>query len=218
MNEPLVRVENLGKSFGEHGQFSLGRKQATVRAVDGVSFEIRSGETVTVLGKSGCGKSTLGRLLLRLIHPSDGKVFFEGADITSLSSRELRGMRRKAQIVFQDPYGSLSPRRSVADIVAEPLKGWSFASCATERNGGIAWLTSCIRSGCHRAIWTATRASFLGGSGSALASRGRFRLTRALSLPTSRSPRSTSLNSGPNREPAAGPPGAERILLSLHCP
>jgi oligopeptide/dipeptide ABC transporter ATP-binding protein len=138
VNEPLVRVENLGKSFGEHGRFSLGRKQATVRAVDGVSFEIRSGETVAVVGESGCGKSTLGRLLLRLIHPSDGKVFFEGADITSLSSRELRGMRRKAQIVFQDPYGSLSPRRSVADIVAEPLEVFRLVRDRKERRDRVA--------------------------------------------------------------------------------
>ena len=116
MTEPLVRAENLSKTFGGTSDVPFKRASNAVRAVDGVSFAIRHGETVAVVGESGCGKSTMGRLLLRLIDATEGRVFFEGTDINSLSRSQMRQMRRKAQMVFQDPYGSLSPRRSVADI------------------------------------------------------------------------------------------------------
>ena len=121
MTEPLLRVEGLGKTF-EPARSLLGARSAGVRAVDGVGFDLARGETLAVVGESGCGKSTLGRLLLRLIEPSEGKVFFEGRDLGSLSAREMRAVRARAQMVFQDPYGSLSPRRTVAQIVAEPLE------------------------------------------------------------------------------------------------
>jgi peptide/nickel transport system ATP-binding protein/oligopeptide transport system ATP-binding protein len=140
MTEALVRAENLGKTFGERGGFFLGRTTGGVRAVDGVSFEVGRGETVAVVGESGCGKSTLGRLLLRLIDASEGSVFFEGSDLNSLSRREMRAMRRKAQIVFQDPYGSLSPRRSVADIIAEPLEVFGLVRNRRERRDRVAEL------------------------------------------------------------------------------
>lgn len=126
MTGPLIRAENLGKTFGETRGFSFTRTSAGVRAVDGVSFSINHGETVAVVGESGCGKSTMGRLLLRLIDATEGAVFFEGTDINSLSRREMRRMRRKAQMVFQDPYGSLSPRRSIAQIIAEPLEAFGL--------------------------------------------------------------------------------------------
>ncbi|WP_431284578.1 ABC transporter ATP-binding protein [Humitalea sp. 24SJ18S-53] len=122
MTEPLLRAENLGKTFDGAARLPFLRAAAGVRAVDGVSFSIGYGETVAVVGESGCGKSTLGRLLLRLIEPSDGQVFFEGTAIGTLSHRALRDIRRHAQMVFQDPFGSLSPRRTVAQIVAEPLE------------------------------------------------------------------------------------------------
>jgi len=122
MTDPLLRVEALGKTFDAVGRLPFGRRTAGVRAVDDVSFTVTRGETLAVVGESGCGKSTLGRLLLRLIEPTDGRVFFEGRDLGTLSAGEMRGVRRHAQMVFQDPYGSLSPRRTVAQIVAEPLE------------------------------------------------------------------------------------------------
>ncbi len=120
--EPLLRVEGLGKTFEAASRLPFGARGAGVRAVDGVNFEVARGETLAVVGESGCGKSTLGRLLLRLIEPSEGQVIFEGRDLAALPARELRAMRARAQMVFQDPYGSLSPRRTVAQIVAEPLE------------------------------------------------------------------------------------------------
>jgi len=137
MSEPLLRTENLGKTFGERG-LVFGRAAEVVRAVDGVSFAVGYGETLAVVGESGCGKSTLGRLLLRLIEPSEGGVFFEGADVTALPRRALRDFRRRAQIVFQDPYGSLSPRRRVGDIVAEPLEVFGLVKGRRERRDRVA--------------------------------------------------------------------------------
>lgn len=140
MTEALIQVENLGKTFGGAGGFSLRPAGPGVRAVDGVSFSIGRGETVAVVGESGCGKSTMGRLLLRLIEPTDGRVLFEGTDITSLSAKEMRQMRRKAQMVFQDPYGSLSPRRRIVDIVAEPLEAFGLLRGSREKRERVAEL------------------------------------------------------------------------------
>ncbi len=125
MPEPLVRVVDLKKWFPVRMGFlaSLFKKrQLWVRAVDGVSFDIYRGEVLCLVGESGCGKTTTGRTILRLIEPTDGKVFFEGRNIFELSKEELRPLRRKMQMIFQDPYESLNPRQTVFDIVAEPLR------------------------------------------------------------------------------------------------
>jgi oligopeptide transport system ATP-binding protein len=114
MNEQLIKVENIKQHFHVHNTFSRG----VVKAVDGVSFSIKKGETLGLVGESGCGKTTLGRTILRLIEPTSGKIFYEGNDITSGNITEYR---KKMQIIFQDPYASLDPRMSVADIVGEPL-------------------------------------------------------------------------------------------------
>ena len=117
---PLLVVRDLVKHFPvRKGLFS--RVVAQVKAVDGVSFDVRAGETLGLVGESGCGKTTVGRSLLRLIEPTSGDVLFDGRNVAAAGRSELRRMRREMQIIFQDPYGSLNPRMSVADIVGEGL-------------------------------------------------------------------------------------------------
>ncbi|MFW5833816.1 MAG: ABC transporter ATP-binding protein, partial [Pseudomonadota bacterium] len=120
MTTPLVTVEGLDKSFGGAG-FPFARRQPIVRAVDGVSLTLFRGETLGLVGETGSGKSTLGRLVLRLLEPTAGRIAFDGRDITHLGRRELRSLRRRMQMVFQDPYGSLDPRMRVGAIIAEPM-------------------------------------------------------------------------------------------------
>lgn len=114
--EYLLEVNDLVKHF------PIENSDDVVRAVDGVSFNIFHGETLGLVGESGCGKSTVGRCLLRLHEPSSGEVLFEGRDLVGLNSREMQGLRREMQIIFQDPYASLNPRLSILSIVSEPLK------------------------------------------------------------------------------------------------
>jgi oligopeptide transport system ATP-binding protein len=119
-NNVLLRVDNLVKHFPiMRGIFQ--KQVGAVRAVDGVSFEVRRGETLGLVGESGCGKSTAGRSILQLYRPTSGSVNFDGADLTKLKGEELRKMRRKMQMIFQDPYASLNPRMTVGDIIREPL-------------------------------------------------------------------------------------------------
>lgn len=111
---PLLSVRELAKQFPALGG-------STIKAVDGVSFDIAAGETLALVGESGCGKSTTGRMLLRLTEPSAGRIEYDGVDLLGLGRRAMRQRRRELQIVFQDPYASLSPRMRVEDIIAEPL-------------------------------------------------------------------------------------------------
>ena len=117
---PLLQVERLAKVFSGRAGGLFGRT-SNVMAVDDVSFHIRAGDTLALVGESGCGKSTILRLLLHLLEPTSGCIRYEGRDLSGLSRRELRSLRRHFQMVFQDPYSSLSPRERVRDIVAEPL-------------------------------------------------------------------------------------------------
>jgi oligopeptide transport system ATP-binding protein len=121
MTETLLSVKNLKKHFAiSSGLFS--RTNDHVHAVDGVSFDIAKGETLGLVGESGCGKSTTGRCILRLIEPTSGEVWFQGADVTRLGTDALRQLRRDMQIIFQDPYASLNPRLTVGAIIGEALQ------------------------------------------------------------------------------------------------
>jgi len=119
-NGNLVEVKDLKKFFPVRASF-LSRTKTFVQAVAGVNLTIRSGETLGLVGESGCGKSTLGRLILRLEEPTEGHIFFEGEDITQYDSGRLRQLRRQMQIIFQDPYSSLNPRKTIGSIIEEPL-------------------------------------------------------------------------------------------------
>ena len=123
--EFVLRVENLKKYFPLRKGFletMLSREEATVKAVDGISFNVRKGEIIGLAGESGSGKTTTGRLLLRLTKPTGGSIFFEGKDIAKLDDHEIKSLRRNMQIIFQDPFESLDPRMTIKDIVAEPLQ------------------------------------------------------------------------------------------------
>lgn len=128
---PLLKVEGLVKHFPIKKGL-LQRQVGAVKAVDGIDFEVRRGETLGVVGESGCGKSTMGRLITRLLEPSGGKVEFDGTDITHLSTGGMRPFRRDIQMIFQDPYGSLNPRHTIGSIVSAP-----FRLQGVEPEGGV---------------------------------------------------------------------------------
>lgn len=118
--EVILRVENLKKYFPIKGGF-FSKTIGNVKAVDGVSLEVRKGETLGIVGESGCGKSTTGRAILQLLKPTGGKVYFKDQDLSKLSKKEMRALRPKMQLIFQDPYSSLNPRMTVGQIIGEAL-------------------------------------------------------------------------------------------------
>ena len=132
----ILEVRNLVKHFHLGGGF-LGKGAAVVKAVDNVSFEIRRGETLGLVGESGCGKTTTGRCVLQLERPTSGQVVFEGRDLTALSESDLRQVRRRIQVIFQDPYSSLNPRMTVGQIIAEPLAVHGIVPDRTARAGRV---------------------------------------------------------------------------------
>jgi oligopeptide transport system ATP-binding protein len=141
MTEPLLKVENLVKHFTVTGGL-LGRTAGVVRAVDDVSFEVRRGETVGLVGESGCGKTTTGRCILQLERPTSGRILFEGVDLAALDEKALRAVRRRVQVIFQDPYSSLNPRMTIGQILAEPLKVHRIIPDAAKRDARVQELLS----------------------------------------------------------------------------
>jgi peptide/nickel transport system ATP-binding protein len=121
VEEPLLRVEGLKKYFPVTRGILFKKQIGAVKAVDGISFEVAKGETLGVVGETGCGKSTAGRLLTRLLEPSDGTIHFDGRDISHLNRSEMRPLRKDIQIIFQDPYSSLNPRHTIGTIVGAPF-------------------------------------------------------------------------------------------------
>ena len=121
-NENLLEVRDLTKYFELASERRFLGAKRTVKAVDGINFTLKQGETLGLVGESGCGKSTLGRTLLKLYEPTSGSIFFEGEEITNFSPRKMKPLRRKMQIIFQDPYSSLNPRQSVGEIIAAPFR------------------------------------------------------------------------------------------------
>ena len=140
----LLEVNNLKMYFPVTSGILLQRKVADVKAVDDVSFFIRKGETLGLVGESGCGKTTTGRAILQLYKPTAGDVVFEGQILNNLSSGAMRAMRRKMQIIFQDPYGSLNPRMTCGDIVGEPLKIHKMTSSRGEYRDRVTELLTVV--------------------------------------------------------------------------
>ena len=144
MSAPLLQVNDLKKHFPVRGHF-LKHNASRVYAVDGVSFEIARGETLSLVGESGCGKSTVGRAILRLFDITAGQVVLDGHRIDDLSPDRLRRMRRRVQVVFQDPFSSLNPRLRVRDILAEPIRNFGLAKSSTELESKVAALMDIVR-------------------------------------------------------------------------
>jgi len=141
---PLLEANVLTKHFPLKGGF-LGRRVGVVHAVDGVTLSVAQGETLSVVGESGCGKSTLGRMILRLTDPTAGEIYLAGERIDRLSGRRLRPLRRRVQVVFQDPFSSLNPRMRVRDIIAEPIRNFGLARNRSELDDSVAEMMDRVR-------------------------------------------------------------------------
>jgi oligopeptide transport system ATP-binding protein len=122
MSGPVLQVDDLSVHYEVRGGGFLGRGRQQLKAVQNISFELRAGETLGVVGETGCGKSSLGRAVLQLVRPAGGRVVWQGRDLCSLSNQELKPVRKDLQVVFQDPLSSLNPRMTIGEIIGEPLR------------------------------------------------------------------------------------------------
>ncbi len=176
MTDVLLEVDEVTKHFPITEGIVFKHEVASVRALDGVSLQVRRGETLGIVGESGCGKSTLARVMMRLLEPTSGSVVFDGQDITRLSQQGLRPVRRELQMIFQDPYASLNPRKRVGFIVSEPLEVHGIGT-ESERSGAC---RTCSRwSASTRSTTTAFRMSSRAASASGSAWRGPWPSTRS---------------------------------------
>jgi oligopeptide transport system ATP-binding protein len=169
----LLEVKNLKKWFPVKS-YSLTGKRAYVKAVDDVSFSVEAGETLGIVGESGCGKSTLGRTMAKLLQPTEGGIIFDGADITQYENKQMRSVRRNMQIIFQDPYASLDPRMTIANIIAEPMDTMKTVKNNEERLGRVVELMEVC--GINKAFLNRYPHEFSGGQ------RQRIGIARALSV------------------------------------
>jgi ABC-type oligopeptide transport system ATPase subunit len=172
--EPLMEVRDLEKHFPLTRGVVLRQKVGTVKAVDGVSFAVMKGETLGIVGETGSGKSTTARLMMRLMEPTAGTVRFEGEDITHLKGKKLKATRRELQMVFQDPYSSLNPRKTVGSIVAEPFAIHGLYTDRTERRQQVSKLMDTV--GLNPEHYNRYPHEFSGGQ------RQRIGVARALAL------------------------------------
>jgi oligopeptide transport system ATP-binding protein len=172
--ENLIEVNNLQMYFPVTSGIILQKKVAEIKAVDNVSFNIKKGETLGLVGESGCGKTTTGRCILRLYEPTGGKINYDGDDLLGLNNKSMRNMRRKMQIIFQDPYGSLNPRMTCGDIVGEPLKIHKLTSGRKEYKEKISDLLETV--GLHPYMAERYPHEFSGGQ------RQRIGIARALAV------------------------------------
>lgn len=172
--EVLVEVRDLSKHFGVAGSVFLGGRGEVVRAVDGVSFDVMRGETLGIVGESGCGKSTTARLLMRLLTPSSGSIKFEGREIAKLHGTGLKHLRREMQMIFQDPYSSLNPRKTVGSIIATPFDVHRMHRNRKERKAAVQELMDIV--GLNPEHYNRYPHEFSGGQ------RQRIGIARALAL------------------------------------
>jgi oligopeptide/dipeptide ABC transporter ATP-binding protein len=174
MSEPLVEVRDLVKHFPLTRGVIFQKQVAAVRAVDGVTFDVRRGQTFGLVGETGCGKSTTARLLVKLLEPTGGSIRFEGEDVTAIEGERLQRLRRDVQMIFQDPYSALNPRKTVGSIVAEPLEIHRLSSGREERKRAVKGLMEQV--GLNPEHYNRYPHEFSGGQ------RQRIGIARALAL------------------------------------
>ncbi|GDY63032.1 hypothetical protein SAV14893_024250 [Streptomyces avermitilis] len=190
MAEPILEVSGLVKHYPLTRGILFRKQVGAVKAVDGVDFALGHGETLGIVGESGCGKSTVAKMLVSLEKPTEGSIKYKGEDVTRLSGKALKAVRRNIQMVFQDPYTSLNPRMTVGDIIGEPYE--IHPEVAPKGTGAGGCRTCWTWSGSTPSTSTGIRTSSPAASGNASASPAGWRCAPRSSSRTSRSPRSTS--------------------------
>ena len=204
----LLEVKNLKMYFPVTSGMLFQKTVAYVKAVDDVSFTVKRGETLGLVGESGCGKTTTGRCILQLYKPTDGGVVFEGQDLTKLGTKQMRAMRREMQVIFQDPYSSLNPRMTAGNIIGEPLIVHGLVHGKAEYREKVAELLQNV--GLNPYMADRFPHEFSGGQ------RQRIGVARALSVSPKFCIGSGRLHSGTDHQPSRGTPRAVQPNVPLH--